>query len=191
MSAELKLFQQERLGKAEKAIDDSKSHRRHYEDKKKEHDAKVFELSQHHDQYQQEIASDVAKAQQMCEERITTRRSPNNLASEIRQMKKRIEAEEETRGSRDEITRTFNDKLIAYKKIKKEVGQLALFLEVCNGNGGFSWSENGLWERGKSLSESRLWDRQLGPQQGASTCGQGTGTSIWCSKGCVITFSKH
>ena len=59
----------------------------------KEHKAKITDFQKQHADYQAEIDSDIAKAQQICE-RIRTRRSSANLNSEVNQINKRISMEE-------------------------------------------------------------------------------------------------
>ena len=120
---------QERLAKSEKEIDDAKYHQRHYLDKKKEHDTKVANLHKDREACEKKIAEEIINAEKCCP-RIKTRRTALNVENEIHQIEKRIKVEQKSKGSRDEITRTYHEKYEAFKKIRREVKQLDNFINV-------------------------------------------------------------
>ncbi|KAL5021926.1 hypothetical protein ScPMuIL_001081, partial [Solemya velum] len=95
------------FGHAKVDIDNAKLHRKHYEE---------------------ELKSDEAKAKQICGERKNTRRTPQNLESEINHIIKRIKTEEKSRGNPEEVTKMYYETKESYIKIKKEVSQLKHFI---------------------------------------------------------------
>ncbi|KAJ8311272.1 hypothetical protein KUTeg_011176 [Tegillarca granosa] len=120
---------EDELGHADVEIAQAKSHKKHYEQKLKEQEKKIQELKKNVEQYQKEIESDVEKAKQICPVRVNTRRTVQNLESEINQINKQIKTEEKSRGNPEEITRTYNEKKDSYRKIRKEASQCKAFIK--------------------------------------------------------------
>eukprot|EP00105_Crassostrea_gigas_P004900 XP_011418269.1 PREDICTED: structural maintenance of chromosomes protein 6 isoform X1 [Crassostrea gigas] len=118
------------FGLAQVDIEQAKSHRKHYEQKLSEQEAKIKEEQSKVEEESKVLESDVKKAQQICAERMNTRRSIQNLESEITQISKQIKAEEKSRGNAEEITRTFHEKRDMYRKIVTEVKQCRSFIQA-------------------------------------------------------------
>ncbi|KAK3085167.1 hypothetical protein FSP39_025362 [Pinctada imbricata] len=129
------------LGRVQLEIEQAKSHKKHYEQTLKEQEKKVGELKKKMENYGKEIESerkrklvliilqsDTEKAKKIKPDRINTRRSVQNLESEICQIEKQIKTEEKSRGDPEEITRKYHDKKEAYMEIQREVGQCNTFL---------------------------------------------------------------
>lgn len=110
-------------------IEQAKSHRKHYEQKLEEQQNKIREEQRKVEEESKVLESDVRKAKQICEEKINTRRSIQNLESEITQINKQIKAEEKSHGNAEEITRTFHEKRDMYRKIVTEVKQCQSFIQ--------------------------------------------------------------
>ncbi|XP_041357126.1 structural maintenance of chromosomes protein 6-like isoform X2 [Gigantopelta aegis] len=120
---------EEEEGHTRNEIELAKSHRKHYESKLKDHQKLVNDLKKKVEEFKEEIESDILKATQICAERIKTRRTAQNLESEINQIHKRIKAEEKSRGNPEEITRKYHETQEVFKKIRVEVNHLCKFLE--------------------------------------------------------------
>ncbi|KAK3091708.1 hypothetical protein FSP39_022054 [Pinctada imbricata] len=120
------------LGRVQLEIEQAKSHKKHYEQTLKEQEKKVGELKKKMENYGKEIESDTEKAKKIKPDRINTRRSVQNLESEICQIEKQIKTEEKSRGDPEEITRKYHDQKEAYLGIQREVGQCNTFLSKLN-----------------------------------------------------------
>ncbi|XP_022314343.2 structural maintenance of chromosomes protein 6-like isoform X1 [Crassostrea virginica] len=118
------------FGLAQVEIEQAKSHRKHYEQKLEEQQNKIREEQRKVEEESKVLESDVRKAKQICEEKINTRRSIQNLESEITQINKQIKAEEKSHGNAEEITRTFHEKRDMYRKIVTEVKQCQSFIQA-------------------------------------------------------------
>ncbi|XP_061192565.1 structural maintenance of chromosomes protein 6-like isoform X2 [Saccostrea echinata] len=117
------------FGLAQVEIEQAKSHRKHYEQKLSEQEAKISEEKTKVEEETKVLESDVKKAEQICAERINTRRTIQNLESEITQILKQIKAEEKSRGNVEEITRAFYEKRDMYRKIQSEVRECKRFIQ--------------------------------------------------------------
>ncbi|CAC5418017.1 SMC6 [Mytilus coruscus] len=117
------------LGKVQAEIEQTKSHKKHYEMKYKEQENKIADLKKKIDTYKAEIQTDIEKACIVCPERRNTGRSVTNLESEINQINKRIKTVEKSRGNPEEITRRYSETKESYSKIKREVSQCRTFIK--------------------------------------------------------------
>ncbi|XP_056019651.1 structural maintenance of chromosomes protein 6-like isoform X2 [Ostrea edulis] len=117
------------FGLAQVEIEQAKSHRKHYEEKLSEQEAKIRGEQKKVEEESKELESDIKKAQQICAEKINTRRTIQNLESEVTQINKQIRAEEKSRGNSEEITRTYYEKRDMYRKIMTEVKQCRNFIQ--------------------------------------------------------------
>lgn len=127
LSAKLENFREDHAN-AQTEYDEAKSHHIHYENKKKEQEKKITNINKQIDKLQTEIKADEEKACLICPTRINTRRTTENIQSEITEINKRVEATEKRQGDRDLTTRRFHETKEALWKIKKEVGSLKKFL---------------------------------------------------------------
>lgn len=127
LSAKLESFREDHAS-AQTEYDEARSHHSHYEKKKKEQERKIDEIHKQIDKLQTEIKVDEEKACLICPTRIRTRRTTENIQSEITEINKRVEATEKRQGDRDLTTRRFHETKEALWKIKKEVASLKKFL---------------------------------------------------------------
>jgi chromosome segregation ATPase len=102
---------------------------KHYWQKRKEYEKALAEVAKKRDAAQREVDEMVAKAKQIHEEPVRTRRTPQNLESEILQIQKQIAHEQKSRGDPEEIRRIYFEKKKQYQSVKDESDSLMLFTE--------------------------------------------------------------
>ncbi|XP_052255864.1 structural maintenance of chromosomes protein 6-like isoform X2 [Dreissena polymorpha] len=119
----------EEVGVIVSQLEECKRHKKHYDAKLKEQELKIRDVKDRIVKYQQEIDDDIAKAKEIHEERITTRRGSRNLGNEIAQIERQIKAQEKQHGDPAEIGRQYKEKRDSFTKIRKEVHQLKAFCE--------------------------------------------------------------
>ncbi|XP_071807403.1 structural maintenance of chromosomes protein 6-like [Asterias amurensis] len=110
-------------------IESAKSHLRHYNSKKAEHLDKIKGMGRRHKEKAKEVQEMVVLAQQVHAERIVTNRKPKNIDSEIDQITKRIEKEQQSKGDPEQIIRLYDQTKESYKKIKKELTMFKNFIK--------------------------------------------------------------
>ncbi|XP_074643898.1 structural maintenance of chromosomes protein 6-like isoform X2 [Tubulanus polymorphus] len=116
------------LAQCEDTVDTAEREKRHYDTKKKEQEKKIKDIRTRLDKGRECLAKDIMMAEEICP-RINTRRTAQNLESEINQIQKRILSEEKNRGSKEEITQKYDEKKKGFVKIKKEVKQFNNFVK--------------------------------------------------------------
>ncbi|KAK2167667.1 hypothetical protein LSH36_25g01011 [Paralvinella palmiformis] len=117
------------LALAENAIQIAQNHKQHYDSKLKEHEKKISDLRTKCEEDNAELERQVDIAEKLCP-RVKTKRSSQNLQSEIKQIGKQIIAEEKIRGNHEEVTKKYSEMKESYLSIRQEVSQLASFLKA-------------------------------------------------------------
>ncbi|CAI9728495.1 maintenance of chromosomes 6-like isoform X2 [Octopus vulgaris] len=107
---------------------EAKSYYTHYEKKFDEQQKKISQKIAIIEKINAEIEVDKEKACLICPDRINTRRTTQNIQSEITEINKRVEATERRQGDCDFTTRRYHETKEALRKIRKEVGSLKNFL---------------------------------------------------------------
>ncbi|XP_022097064.1 structural maintenance of chromosomes protein 6-like [Acanthaster planci] len=110
-------------------IESAKNHLKHYTNKKKEHLDNLNVLKTRQDRHAKEVEVMVGKAKQIHPERVVTARKPQNIDSEIDQITKRIEKEQQSKGDPEQIIRRYDETKRSYLKIKKELTMFRRFIE--------------------------------------------------------------
>ncbi|XP_038056930.1 structural maintenance of chromosomes protein 6-like [Patiria miniata] len=110
-------------------IESAKNHLKHYTNKKKEHVDNLNALQKRQDDKAKLVQEMIGKAKQVHAERIATARKPQNIDSEIDQITKRIEKEQQSKGDPEQIIRRYDETKRSYIKIKKELTMFRKFIE--------------------------------------------------------------
>jgi len=82
-----------------------------------------------HSEAEKEVEEVTAKASEICAAKIRTRRTAQNIESEITQIQRQISIEQRSRGDRDEIGKIFAEKRARFEMLSAEVYQLSCFLD--------------------------------------------------------------
>jgi len=103
-------------------VERAKQEFKHYKQKMKEFEEKLCELRTQHTAAQAEVDDTTQKASQICAEKIRTRRTAQNIESEITQIQRQITIEQRNRGDKEQIRKIFRDKKEHFDSISMEVG---------------------------------------------------------------------
>ncbi|XP_002122639.2 structural maintenance of chromosomes protein 6 [Ciona intestinalis] len=109
-------------------VDKAKSERKHYEEGKVNHLSTIKALEVDLAAQQNKVEVETKKASIICKDRIETRRAPSNIENEIRQIHRRIEAEESKRGDHATVVREFNEARQQFTEIKQKIKWSKKFL---------------------------------------------------------------
>lgn len=118
----------ERLNNSDQEVERSKHHKKHYEQKRKTHLEMIETLKRSLNQKEQELQASVAKASEICPERLDVRRTAKSLDSEISRLKNKINTQQDQQGHRDTIVREYHEAREKFSKISRQVKGLAAFI---------------------------------------------------------------
>ncbi|XP_055886369.1 structural maintenance of chromosomes protein 6-like isoform X2 [Biomphalaria glabrata] len=117
----------EEINQAQNELEKMSNAVKHYSSKLKEQQRKIQEAKEKVEQYKLELETDRAKTLEFCAP-VQTSRSPDSIQSEINQIKRRINEQEVQQGNETEITATYKEKKDSLERVRKEVGQLQIYL---------------------------------------------------------------
>ncbi|XP_069742475.1 structural maintenance of chromosomes protein 6-like isoform X2 [Narcine bancroftii] len=118
------------LSKIDAEVGKCKYHKRHYEEKKKEHLDGIDQLKENLENKEKILEENTSKAKQICAERIEVTRTPRSIDVEINRLRVRINKEQERHGNKEEITRQYYDVLEMYKNVKSQIKTLKRFMQL-------------------------------------------------------------
>ncbi|XP_059501608.1 structural maintenance of chromosomes protein 6-like isoform X1 [Stegostoma tigrinum] len=118
------------LNKIDTEVGKCKHHKRHYEEKRKEHLEGIDKLKESLESKEKVLEENIAKAKQIYAERLEVARTPKSIDVEINRLRERISTEQERHGSKEEITRQYFDVLETYKNVKSQVKNLKKFMQL-------------------------------------------------------------
>uniref|UniRef100_A0A8D0AG89 Structural maintenance of chromosomes protein 6 n=1 Tax=Sander lucioperca TaxID=283035 RepID=A0A8D0AG89_SANLU len=75
------------------------------------------------------VQTSVAKATEICPERLEVRRTARSLDSEINRLKVKITTQQEQQGDREEVVRQYNEALENYKNMAQQMKNLTSFIK--------------------------------------------------------------
>jgi len=119
----------EKLARIDNEVERCKQEHKHYKLKMKEFEAKLADLRKRHTDAEKEVEETTSKASQICAEKIRTRRTAQNIESEITQIQRQITIEQRNRGDQDEIRKIYLEKKERFELVSLEVFQLSCFLD--------------------------------------------------------------
>ncbi|KAM3871241.1 structural maintenance of chromosomes protein 6-like [Diretmus argenteus] len=120
----------EELSKSDQDVVKCKHHKNHYEEKRKAHLDNIQTLEVDLNSKKQELETSVAKAIQICSERLTVDRTPRSLDTEISRLRFKITTQQDQQGDRLEIVRQYREALGNYKGVAQQVKTLKNFIKT-------------------------------------------------------------
>ena len=119
----------EKLARIDGEMERARQEFKHYQQKMKDFEAKLADIRQRHSEAEKEVEDATSKASQICAEKIRTRRTAQNIESEIGQIQRQITIEQRNRGDQDEIQKIYLEKKERFESVSLEVHQLSCFLD--------------------------------------------------------------
>lgn len=100
----------------------------YYNKKMKEFEVKVSDMRRRRDAAENVVTESASKASQICEKKIKTRRTAENIWSEIQQVQVQVDAERNRRGDPEELLKNLNGRKVRCNEVSDELRLLASFL---------------------------------------------------------------
>lgn len=122
----------EKINQTSTELEHAKAEKSHYQERKKKHLEGIETLRCKIAAEQTRIEDESKKAAEICAEKIITKRTPRNIENEIKQIYRRIQAEEATCGDHEAIVRDYDDAKQKFKDIKKHIRWSKKFLTRVN-----------------------------------------------------------
>uniref|UniRef100_A0A3Q1G185 Structural maintenance of chromosomes protein 6 n=2 Tax=Acanthochromis polyacanthus TaxID=80966 RepID=A0A3Q1G185_9TELE len=119
----------EDLSKTDQEVMKCKHHKRHYDEKRNSHLANIKTLEANMKTKEQELEASVAKATEICPQRVTVRRTAKSLDSELNRLKAKINTQQEQQGDREEVVRQYHEALENYKNMAQQMKNLNSFIK--------------------------------------------------------------
>ncbi|KAM4633403.1 structural maintenance of chromosomes protein 6 [Polymixia lowei] len=120
----------EELSKNDHEVMKCKHHKKHYEEKRKGHLGNIQTHKARLDSKEQELAASVAKATEICPDRLEVGRTAKSLDSEISRLKFKITTQQDQQGDREEVVRQYHEALGNYKNMAQQVKSLNNFIRT-------------------------------------------------------------
>uniref|UniRef100_A0AAQ5ZM13 Structural maintenance of chromosomes protein 6 n=1 Tax=Amphiprion ocellaris TaxID=80972 RepID=A0AAQ5ZM13_AMPOC len=117
------------LGKTDQEVMKCKHHKKHYDEKRSSHLTNIKTLEANMKSKEQELETSVAKATEICPERMTVRRTARSLDSELNRLKAKINTQQEQQGDREEVVRQYHEALENYKNMAQQMKNLNSFIK--------------------------------------------------------------
>ncbi|XDV26907.1 hypothetical protein PO909_030526 [Leuciscus waleckii] len=118
----------EQLSNSDEEVSRSKHHKSHYEDKRKTHVEMIETLKRNLNVKEQELQASIAKASEICPDRLDVRRTAKSLDSEISRLKHKINTQQDQQGHRDTIVRQYHEAKENFNNIARQVKGLEAFI---------------------------------------------------------------
>uniref|UniRef100_A0A3Q0RB84 Structural maintenance of chromosomes protein 6 n=1 Tax=Amphilophus citrinellus TaxID=61819 RepID=A0A3Q0RB84_AMPCI len=119
----------EDLSKTDQEVIKCKHHKKHYDEKRSAHLRSIQTLEANLKSKEKEYETSVAKAKEICLERVESRRSAKSLDSEISRLKVKITSQKEQQGDREEIVKQYHEALESYKNMTQQMKNLNSFIK--------------------------------------------------------------
>ncbi|RXN13962.1 structural maintenance of chromosomes 6 [Labeo rohita] len=118
----------EQLSSSDQELARSKHHKQHYEEKRKTHVDMIETLKRNLNVKDQQLQDSIAKASEICTERLDVRRTAKSLDSEITRLKHKIDTQQDQQGHRDTIVKQYHEAKENFNKIARQVKGLEAFI---------------------------------------------------------------
>uniref|UniRef100_A0A8C1KVC4 Structural maintenance of chromosomes protein 6 n=1 Tax=Cyprinus carpio TaxID=7962 RepID=A0A8C1KVC4_CYPCA len=106
----------------------SELHKKHYEENRKAHVDMIETLKTNLNVKDQELQASIAKASEICPERLDVRRTAKSLDSEISRLRHKINTQQDQHGHRDIIVRQYHEAKENFSNIARQVKGLEAFI---------------------------------------------------------------
>ncbi|XP_077147585.1 structural maintenance of chromosomes protein 6 isoform X2 [Ranitomeya variabilis] len=120
----------EDLHKVDQEVENSKRHKKHYEDKKKEHLNSIKKEKSELNAKEKDLEDKISKAQQIFPERIEVSRTARSLDAEISHLREKIKSENDLHGNRDEIIKDYHTAKENYQDMESKLKNLKVFVRL-------------------------------------------------------------
>uniref|UniRef100_A0A8C1HRG6 Structural maintenance of chromosomes protein 6 n=1 Tax=Cyprinus carpio carpio TaxID=630221 RepID=A0A8C1HRG6_CYPCA len=121
-------FISERFSNSDKELARSELHKKHYEENRKAHVDMIETLKTNLNVKDQELQASIAKASEICPERLDVRRTAKSLDSEISRLRHKINTQQDQHGHRDIIVRQYHEAKENFSNIARQVKGLEAFI---------------------------------------------------------------
>ncbi|XP_073705060.1 structural maintenance of chromosomes protein 6-like [Garra rufa] len=118
----------EQLSNSDQKLERSKHHKQHYEEKRKTHVDMIETLKRNLNEKEQELQASIAKASEICPERLDVRKTAKSLDIEISRLKHKINTHQHQHGDRDTIVRQYCEAMDNFKKVDQQVKGMEAFI---------------------------------------------------------------
>nr|XP_046228256.1 structural maintenance of chromosomes protein 6-like isoform X2 [Scatophagus argus] len=118
----------EELSRTDQEVMRCKHHKKHYDGKRSAHLQNIKTLEANLASKEQELQTSIAKATEICPERLEVRRTARSLDSEISRIKVKITTQQEQQGDREEVVRQYREALANYKNMAQQMKNLNSFI---------------------------------------------------------------
>ncbi|KAK1889292.1 Structural maintenance of chromosomes protein 6 [Dissostichus eleginoides] len=119
----------EELSKTDHDVGKCKHHKKHYDEKRTAHLRSIQALEGNLESKEQEIQTSVAKATEICPERVEVKRTARSLDNEISRLQVKISTQQEQQGNRDQVVREYHEALQTYKNMALQMKNLNGFVK--------------------------------------------------------------
>ncbi|XP_047244065.1 structural maintenance of chromosomes protein 6-like isoform X2 [Girardinichthys multiradiatus] len=116
------------LSKTDQEVMKCKHHKKHYDNKRSAHLQNIQNLEAQLKSKEMNLAASVAKASEICPERLEVRRTAKSIDSEINRLKVKISTQQEQQGDREEIVRQYHEALENYRNMSQQMRSLNNFI---------------------------------------------------------------
>ncbi|XP_033931820.1 structural maintenance of chromosomes protein 6 [Pseudochaenichthys georgianus] len=121
------------LSKTDQDVGKCKHHKKHYDEKRTAHLRSIQALEGNLESKEQELQTSVAKATEICPERVEVRRTARSLDNEISRLNVKISTQQRQQGNRDEVVRQYHEALQNYKNMAMQMKNLNGFIQCLDG----------------------------------------------------------
>ncbi|XP_016382160.1 structural maintenance of chromosomes protein 6-like [Sinocyclocheilus rhinocerous] len=111
----------EQLSNSDQELERSKHHKKHYEEKRKAHVDMIETLKKNLNEKDQLLQASIARALEICPERLDVRRTAKSLDSEFSRLRHEINTQQDQQGHRDTIVRQFHEAKENFNNIDRQV----------------------------------------------------------------------
>ncbi|GCC28180.1 hypothetical protein chiPu_0006608 [Chiloscyllium punctatum] len=120
----------EELSKVDTEIDTYKQKEKHCKGERNKHLERINELKRRLESKECILERDIAKARQICVQRLEVTRDPKSIDEEINCLREIINKAQEVHGNKEETTRQYFEILKLQKNIQSEVKSLKMFMQL-------------------------------------------------------------
>ncbi|XP_033846628.1 structural maintenance of chromosomes protein 6-like [Periophthalmus magnuspinnatus] len=122
-------FVKDELGKTDQEVLKCRHHKKHYDEKRAAHLNNIQTQENNLNSKENELEASIAKASEICAERLEVRRTARSLDTEINRLKVKISTQQEQQGDREEVVRQYHEALENYKNMAQQMKNLNSFIK--------------------------------------------------------------
>ncbi|XP_015232238.1 PREDICTED: structural maintenance of chromosomes protein 6-like [Cyprinodon variegatus] len=120
----------EELSKIDQEVMKCRHHKKHYDDKRSAHLQNIQALEAQLKSKEENLAASIAKASEICPERLEVCRTARSIDSEINRLKVKITTQQKQQGDTEEIVREFHEASENYKTMSQQMKCLNRFIQT-------------------------------------------------------------